>query len=367
MPMAGNEQTGRHLCLIIHSHRPYSFDLNEIMALPSGFRFRNRFDAQWIDQDLKQDIEATVGGRVLLILRDVTNNKLIPFRWGRLFNVERIAKVVLFDYHLEDIIQYSNDDNVIAEEINSRTKMLAERHPWLPGEAGKGLTSPSVFKSDVGWTLPSKDADDRAAWGNCISAIATAPSYLRIEFLKIIGLFGSNGEKAPVVDDALLVNPNSVYQLRVFQYVPDPGPEDKTIPAHDLELISFPGHIVALRPKQQVVGKYDRLNFDIKVLDLAPGERTALAIPDSPDAATEHSASITLYIPLKVAETGNSRAIVAIVIAAISLFFMFRPHIGALPQEVVRNLATVIFVLTVAGPSRALSAIWPTWPWGVGK
>jgi hypothetical protein len=52
------------------------------MALPSGFRFRNRFDLQWVHQDLRQDIEAIAGERVLLILRDVDNNKLIPFRWG---------------------------------------------------------------------------------------------------------------------------------------------------------------------------------------------------------------------------------------------------------------------------------------------
>jgi len=337
------------------------------MALPSGFRFRNRFDTQWVHQDLKQDIQSTDGQRVLLILRDVENNKLIPFRWGRILNVETIAKIVIFDYRLEDIIQYSNDDNVIAEEINSRTKMLADRHVWLPGEAGKGLTSPSVFESDVGLGLPTKDADDRAAWGNCISAIATAPSYLRIEFLKIVGLFSANGEQAPVVDEALLVKSNSIYQLRVFQYVPNPGLENETIPPHDVELISFAGHVTVLRPKLQAVGKYDRLNFDIKVLDLAPGERTALTIPDIPDAATTHSASIALYIPLQIAEAGNSKVIAAIIVALASVFFIFEPHIGSLPQTVVRNLATVIFVLTVSGPSRALAAIWPAWPWGVGK
>jgi len=195
--MVGTERVGQHLCLIIHSHRPYCFDLNEIMALPSGFRFRNRFDLQWVHQDLRQDIEATAGKRVLLILRDVDNNKLIPFRWGHLFNVETIARVVLFDYLLGDRVQYSNNGNVIAEEINARTELLTDRHSWLPGEAGKRLTSPSVFESDVGAGLPVAEADNLSVWGNCISAIATAPSYLRIEFLKVVGLFNTKASVRP--------------------------------------------------------------------------------------------------------------------------------------------------------------------------
>ena len=136
--MTASDHRGEHLCLIIHSHRPYCFDLNEIMALPSGFRFRNRFDIQWTHPDLRQDIESTAGKRVLLILRDVENNKLIPFRWGTLFNVERIAKVVIFDYRLDELVLYSNDDGVIGEEINSWTRALAQRHDWLPGDVGRG-------------------------------------------------------------------------------------------------------------------------------------------------------------------------------------------------------------------------------------
>jgi len=44
--MPVTESPTQHLCLIIHSHRPYCFDINQILALPSGFRFHNRFDIQ---------------------------------------------------------------------------------------------------------------------------------------------------------------------------------------------------------------------------------------------------------------------------------------------------------------------------------
>lgn len=358
------KSAAQHLCLIIHSHRPYCFDINQILALPNGFRFHNRFDIQWIHQDLRQDPESLTGQRVLLILRDPDNNKLIPFRWGSLFNVERIAKTVLFDYHLEDIIDYSNDDNVIAEEINSRTRQIASRHDWLPGEQGKGLTTPAVFWSDVGSGLTTSDAADMQAWGNCVDAVATAPCYLRMEFLKVVGLFDAADTRAPVVNETLRVQPNTRYLLRIFEYIPKPGPENESIPPHDLVLTSFPDHVTTLIPKQQIVGKYDRLDFDLKVLNLGSDERTALAIPYKPDAATTATTSAIIYLPLSTPPSSHVQLVAALTLTAVSLLFMFWPHVGNLPNELVRNVATIVFILTVSGPSRSLAAVWPTWPWG---
>lgn len=356
---------GTHLCILIHSHRPYCFDLNEILALPSGFRYRNRFDMQWVDPTLRPDVEATAADRVLLVLRDLDHNTLIPFRWGNLFNVERVGKVVLFEYHLDKLVAYDNDDNVRQQEIIARTKLFADNYTWLPGPQGQPLTAPSVFRGNLGSALPSADANDLTAWGNCVSAIATAPVYSRIEFLKIVGLLSADGERAKVSNESFIVGPNSVYQLKVFQYVPEPGLE--SIPSHSLTLNTFPGHITALRASLQAVGKYDMLTFVLKVLDLAPGEQTAIEIPHQPDAATTQSATTALYLPLRVKEAGRGRLVAAIVLALVSLFFMFRPTIGPLSEEIVRNVATIVFVLTVAGPSRTLSGLWPSWPWRFGK
>jgi hypothetical protein len=195
--------------------------------------------------------------------------------------------------------------------------------------------------------------------------VATAPCYSRIEFLKIVGLFAPDGGSAPVVNESLVVKPNLVYELKVFQYVPEPGQQG--IPSHSLVLNTFPGHITALRAKLQAVGKYDMLTFVIKVLDLAPGERTAMEIPHEPDAATIRSAMTSLYLPITVARAGRLRLLGAVLLAIVSLFFLFRPHIATVSTDVVRNIATVVFVLTMAGPSRTLSAAWPSFPWRFDK
>ena len=352
-----------HVCFIIHGRRPYCFDFNDILALPAGFPYRNRFDMQWLDPTLRQGIEQLVGKRVLLTLRDVENNRLVPARWGRIFSAEWIGKVAFFEYHLDELIEYSTAPNVRLQQIIDHTANFANNHAWLPGTVGQGLTAPSVFITRVGNRMGTALGSDLTAWGNVVSAIAIAPIYERIEFLKIVGLFSADGRPADVVNESFLVRPNSVYTLKIFQHVPEPGNPAVLIPTHPIELTTFPTHITALRSRQQAVGKYDRLTFTIKIRPLPPGERTAMEIPHVPDIATEGTAATSLYIPIQVATTGRVRIAAAVLLTVGSLYLIFQPHLFNLPDELVRNVATVLFVVTVAGPSRIMSNLWPTLPW----
>jgi len=296
-----------HVCFIIHGQRPYCFDFNDILALPPGFPFRNRFDMQWLDPQLRQGIEQLVGRRVLLTLRDVVNNRLIPARWGLIFSAEWVGKVAFFEYHVTELIKYSTAPNVRLQQIVDHTANFASNHNWLPGAAGQGLTDPSVFVTRVGNRIETAPGSDLTAWGNVVSAIATAPIYERIEFLKIVGLFSADGRLADVVNESFEVQANSVYTLKVFQHVPEPGDPAVPIPTHPIELTTFPAHITALRSRQQAVGKYDRLAFTLKVRPLPPGERTAMEIPHIPDIATEGTATTSLYIPIQVVAASKAR------------------------------------------------------------
>ena len=58
-----------HYCFIIHDNLPYCYDLNSILALPTGFRYRNRFSASWVEANLHDNIGALVGADVLIVLR----------------------------------------------------------------------------------------------------------------------------------------------------------------------------------------------------------------------------------------------------------------------------------------------------------
>lgn len=354
-----------HLCFIIHSIRPYCFDFNVILALPSGFRYRNRFDRQWIERTVRESSSALSGMRVLLILRDTRNNNLIPVRWAILDSVQLVGGVLYFEYLLGDLIEYSSESNVRDQEIVARTDILKDQHQWLPGPIGAPMSEPSVFHSTAGNGLPCADSSNLTAWGNVIAAIATAPIFHSIEFLKIVGLFGPDGSPAPVLTESLLVEANTVYTLRVFQHVP--APPDVVVPTHSIEINVFPAHIAALRANQQAVGKYDMLTFVLRVLSLDPGAPTAIEIPHTPDIATENRAKTSLYLPLRIRPSHPLRLAITVAILTVSLVAMFTPKLFPFPQDLTRNLATVIFVLTLTGPSRMLTTIWPSWPWGLSK
>lgn len=350
-----------HPCFVIHSHRPYCFDFNVILALPAGFRYRNRFDLQWVDPSLRQDVASLAGQRVLLVLRDIEENRLIPVRWALLLSAQMVGQISYFEYVLDNLIQYSTAQNVRLQEIIDRTASFSANHSWLPGSAGQNLVGASVFMTKVGYGLPTADASDLTAWGNAVSAVATAQIFERIEFLKIVGLEGASGQPAPVEEECFRVSPGAVYTLRVFQHVPRPG--SQPIPQHGIELNSFPSQVTALRSRQQAVGKYDMLTFIIKIRPLEPGDRTSLEIPHIPDAALGGSSITSLYLPLAVRRPGLARLISVFLILIVSLLFMFRPGLLSLPKDVVRNIATILFVITLAGPSRTISGIWPSWPW----
>lgn len=351
-----------HYCFIIHSAIPYCYDFNTILALPSGFRYRNRFDTPWVDPNLHQNITALVGERVLLILRDQENNRLIPVRWATINVAQQIGRIYYFEYLLGDLIAYESDDLGRTEQLNKATARFHKYHPELPGAAGHPLHAPSVFRSAAGNALSTSPADDLTAWGAATSAVASADIFNRVEFLKVLGMFDLDNNPCPVANESFLVRPNTVYQLRVFQTIPRPDSAGTTHP-HDIEIECFEDHVVQLRARQRAVGKYDMLNFVLKTRRLPPQERSALQIPLRPDHIKGNFAPSSLYIPLTA--TGRSaRAVLLWTLAvAATLLLMFKPSLVPLDEDTVRNIATVIFVLLISGWTTTASSLMPDLPW----
>ena len=123
----------RHYCFIINSIDPYCWDLNHILALPSGFVYRNRWLKKWIALDLQNEIKSLQSKRVLLILRDYENDELIPVRWGRIILAQLIGKVYYFEYQLEDIIDYDSDKSARDAQIQAFNKQFIVLLPATTG------------------------------------------------------------------------------------------------------------------------------------------------------------------------------------------------------------------------------------------
>src|SRR6266702_2231052 len=107
MAQAVISQTLDHYCFVVHDNLPYCYDLNSILALPSGFRYRNRFSASWVEANLHSNIASMVGSEVLIILRIQEQNLLIPVRWGTIKVAQQVGTIYYFEYVLGNIVQYS--------------------------------------------------------------------------------------------------------------------------------------------------------------------------------------------------------------------------------------------------------------------
>ena len=356
-----------HYCFIIHDNLPYCYDINSILALPAGFRYRNRFRKVWVEGNLHDHIDAMVGSDVLIILRVQKQNHLIPVRWGVIQEARQVGSIYWFEYILGDLVAYPGNADECQEEVLRATKLFAGMHVWLPGTEGQMLTQPSVFRSTAGSQLHARNGDDFTAWGNSVQAVATSSIYERAEFLKVLGLFDLKGRDSSVADEHYIIRSNTVYQLRVFQYVPNPG-SASTVTPHDIDVATFPDHFVQLRPKQRAVGLYDVLTFVLKSGRLPPKERSAIEVPHNPAPTGSGSyAPGALYLPVMTTGRSPSVTILWLLLLAACLVGMFAPATYHANDTVVRNLATVVFVLIISGWRTTMDALFPALPWQVSK
>jgi hypothetical protein len=109
---------------------------------------------------------------------------------------------------------------------------------------------------------------------------------------------------------------------------------------------------------------YDELIFSLKSKRLPPKERSAIEITHNPaPEGAGFYAPGTLYIP--VITTGRSPALtlVWLFVLAACLVGVFAPQVYHGNETIVRNLATVIFVLVISGWRTTLDALFPALPW----
>ena len=305
---------------------------------------------------------------MLIILRDLTRNRLVPTRWATIKMAVRIGQVYYFEYLLEDLVKYPEEEDLREQQIADVTARFGRFHNWLPGTSGAalGAQQPSVFRSAAGLDLQTASGADLEEWGNTVAAVATSETYREVEFLKVLGLFDLKGQAAPVTDENFILRSNTVYQLRVFQTVPVPDLSSNVTP-HDIDVVTFSDHFVFLRPRLRAVGKYDMLNFVLKTRRLPPKERSAIEIPHIPHHLKGGYAPSALYMPILT--RGRSPVLVAawLAIVVACLVLMFRPSVSPGDPTTVRNVATVLFILLISGWRTTATALFPSLPWAVSK
>jgi hypothetical protein len=350
-----------HCCLIVQATYPYHYDLVEILALPSGLTYHNRYDERWIDPNLRHDIATAVDRRLIIIMRDQEWTRLVPVRWATVTWAQAIGGVFFLEYVLDDLVSYRPGKGERNSDILHYSDALKRCHPGLSGTAAADLTPPAVFLSAAGRDFPTASATDLSQWGNVVGAVATAAIYEKVNFLKIVDLQAGDGTAAKISGQYFRVLPNTVYKLRLFQTMPNFG--DGKQEAQVIRLTAFPDHVALLRPEQRAVGKYDMLTFALKVLDLRPKEHVLIEVEYLSAQYRDFYVTRSLHLPLVVVPEDHLKVILWAVLTLIALVFIFKPAVVGGDSEIIRNIAIVAFVLLIAGSTRPLQAFWPRLPW----
>jgi len=348
----------RHCCFIINSIIPYRYDLNQIVALPSGCNYRNRWAEQWVDPSLRDNIEQLKFNDVLILLRDYDEDRLIPVRWGKLYLSQRIGSIFYFEYELCNIIRYSNDKDTRNAQIDAFNHKFHELHPESRSAPNDGI-KPSVFLSQVGFELESTHFDDFDNWGHVVNAIGGVKAYEGVEFLKIIETASLDRGIANISNRHYELRPNTVYEMRLFQLIPNPG--DEKLEPHDIQLKTSHGQISVLREIQRAVGKYDMLRFVFKVEDLKHEESSFIELLHKPHPTSSSFALPSLYIPVVIKRGWRITNIFRVLVTAVTLFFTFSPDALGLIEfdtEWVRSLALILFIITIVGWRRIWDTFW---------
>ena len=348
-----------HCCFIINSIVPYCWDLNHILALPTGFYYRNRWLEKWVDPSLKNNIEQLVSRRVLLMLRDYANDRLIPVRWGKLTFAQRIGQVFYFEYVLEDLVDYDSDETARTAQIDAFNREFLERHANVKRGPNQDI-APSVFMSQIGAELRATPANNLDKWGSVVAAVGEINTYEGVEFLKIVEISSSSNDTVAIRDCKYELKPNTVYEMRLFQWVPNPGQE--ALEPHDIELNTLRDHILVLRGQQRAVGRYDMLRFIFKVEDLRPGESSFVEVHHRPHPTRGEAAIPSIYLPVIIKSKAKISYIVRTLFTVVALLFTFSPDLFGLltvDADKVRGIAIILFILLVTGWRRVWEAFWP--------
>lgn len=350
-----------HCCFVINSILPYRYDINQIVALPAGFTYRNRWAQQWVDPSLSDDIAKLQGKSVLIILRDFDEDILIPVRWGKLYLTQRIGTIFYFEYELGDFVRYDADATKRTEQteqIEAFNRTFRSYHPESSSAPKAGI-KPSVFLSRIGSELEGATFDDFDNWGNVVDAIGRVKTYEAVEFLKIVSTASLDKNPAKIHERQYELRPNTVYEMRLFQFIPNPGATE--LEPHDIELNASRGQIMVLQERQRAVGKYDMLRFVFRVEDLKHGESSFIEVLHKPHPRSSDFALPSLYLPVTIKRGWRSANIIRFLVTATALLFTFSPDFFGLIKidaEWVRSLAIVLFVLTIMGWRRVWEAFW---------
>lgn len=346
--------TDRYVYLIPNTVVPYGYELIHILAYPEGFRYRFRFDEEWVAEKVKNKLSTLPKKEAVIVFRDKERAKFYPVRYATIENVHKIADIYYIEYRLDEIVEYDSNEKIRSEQVDNFNREFIKHHSLASNEPNQDM-KPLVLLSNLEPQLTNSNFTsidpidkDSERFGNVIEVIKDIRFYEGLEFIKVIDI-RSTKENLPVnvSDGSLQISENTDYTLRILQLIPKFSLQERKTP-NDIELLSDNRNITVVRGKQRAVGKYDVLTFVFRASPYSGGERSFLDVIHLPKENESQDIDPKLHLPVLI-KKGKRGVWLRIGIMILSTLFYFFPEliqslIPSMQKEIIRDMTLITFI-----------------------
>lgn len=110
--------------IIVNAIAPYCFELNNVLAMPTGFIYRFRYRRFWMPTIA--DPNKLAGLPLLILLRIFESGELIPLREATIERISEVGDVVHIEYRLGEIVRLQ-DEPASARNRSQRSHLPLRR------------------------------------------------------------------------------------------------------------------------------------------------------------------------------------------------------------------------------------------------
>lgn len=213
--------TDRFSIVISNTVRPYAYEINNILALPSGFRYHCRYRQRWVHMDQPTDRMPRTNG--LVILRCFQDGRFFPIRRIQVETARKVGDILYVEYLLRDWIKLSSSLEERQRQVHRFNELVAAGLSSR-SEPGANLDRLVFFGTDFCYFLEDWSATagelgtDDERWGNLVDELRRIAVYQQYDFLKVVQLRDEHQRQVPIIDGVgYRLRPSGTYELEMLQ------------------------------------------------------------------------------------------------------------------------------------------------------
>ena len=329
------------------------------MALPSGARFKFRYEHKYITGDARVrlvDSELPLDDCVIAFARkkDRTTPFVMPVRLARLVSREEYGDAVVVELETQEFLALSDWPSESADELAAAGLELSERIRKAT-RTPPGADLPAVFnyRSELGIDI-NDVSDSRDAWKATVARLQETTTFGG-SFVMRIGLYEDYGRrfrkrrKLPLADGQIRLTSGSTVVLRCWFHSNTLHVDDHTISSrHNKQLLSASSDLT-----YNVNSRYDVVEFWYQAQAVERPALTQVSLAITPGAGDDDWGT-DVALPVLVGPATSRRLTKGIVAglgaALVAIPSLLAPETDTLPKIIIAAGGAVVIGVVSSVP-----------------